>query len=268
MANRDKRNNNELKKEYMAKKKSLVANEPFLTGMTEYSVPKEKNLDFKVKLKCKNVKQKEFFNILRERSKDIVFGVGSAGAGKTYVAMSEALTELRDGLCDKIIFVTPTTEAGSNATRIGLLPGTAEEKVAPYIENMRDTITKILKTGGNYNPEELAKSLIKDGKVEVKLMNYARGTTYENSIVIIDEGENFSKSEMLLLLTRIGENTRYFILGSEKQCDRKDIRMEGKSGMMYAFEKLSGLEEIGSIEFTDEDVVRNPLISKILKLWD
>jgi phosphate starvation-inducible PhoH-like protein len=251
----------------MAKKKTIPVEEP-VPGMQDYSIPKEKALGFKIKLKCKSAKQKEFFNILKDRDKEIVFGVGSAGAGKTYVAMSEALTELRDGLCDKIIFVTPTTEAGSAATRIGLLPGTAEEKVAPYMENMRDTITKILRTGGNYNPEETAKYLLKEGRVEVKLMNYARGTTYENSVVIIDEGENFSKSEMLLLLTRIGENTRYFILGSEQQCDRKDIKLEGKSGMMYALERLSVLDEVGSIEFNDDDVVRNPLIGKILKLWD
>ena len=251
----------------MAKKKTSPVEEP-VPGMQDYSIPKEKALGFKIKLKCKSAKQKEFFNILKDRDKEIVFGVGSAGAGKTYVAMSEALTELRDGLCDKIIFVTPTTEAGSAATRIGLLPGTAEEKVAPYMENMRDTITKILRTGGNYNPEETAKYLLKEGRVEVKLMNYARGTTYENSVVIIDEGENFSKSEMLLLLTRIGENTRYFILGSEQQCDRKDIKLEGKSGMMYALERLSVLDEVGSIEFNDDDVVRNPLIGKILKLWD
>jgi phosphate starvation-inducible PhoH-like protein len=251
----------------MAKKKTISAEEPF-PGAQDCSTPKEKALNFKVKLKCKNTKQKEFFNILKERNKDIVFGVGSAGAGKTYVAMSEALSELRDGLCEKIIFITPTTEAGSSATRIGLLPGTAEEKISPYLENMRDTVAKILRTGGNHNPEETARNLIKDEKVVIKLMNYARGTTYDNSVVIIDEGENFSKSEMLLLLTRIGENTRYFILGSEQQCDRKDIKSEGKSGMMYAREKLSGLEEVGSVEFTDEDVVRNPLISKILKLWE
>ena len=251
----------------MAKKKTIPAEVP-VPGIQDNSFPKEKHLDFRVKLKCKNAKQKEFFNILKDRSKEIVFGVGSAGAGKTYVAMSEALSELRDGLCEKIIFITPTTEAGSAATRIGLLPGTAEEKMAPYMENMRDTITKILRNGGNYNPEETAKNLLKDEKVAVKLMNYARGTTYDNSVVIIDEGENFNKGEMLLLLTRIGENTRYFILGSELQCDRKDIKTDGYSGMMYAYEKLSELEEVGSIEFTDDDVVRNPIISKILKLWN
>lgn len=251
----------------MAKKKTISGENQF-PGFPDSGTPKERNLNFKVNLKCKSTKQKEFFNILRDRDKEIVFGVGSAGAGKTYVAMSEALQELRDGLCDKILFVTPTTEAGSAATRIGLLPGTAEEKVAPYVENMRDTITKIMKTGGNYHPEEIAKNLIKDGLVEVKLMNFARGTTYDNAVVIIDEGENFSRSEMLLLLTRIGENTRYFILGSEKQCDRKDIKLDGKSGMMYALDKISVLDEVGSVEFTDDDVVRNPIISKILKLWD
>ena len=252
----------------MAKKKTIAVEEPLLPGLPDNSRPKEKTLNFKVNLKCKNTKQKEFFNILKDRSKEIVFGVGSAGAGKTYVAMSEALCELRDGLCDKIIFVTPTTEAGSAATRIGLLPGTAEEKIAPYVENMRDTVTKILKNGGNHNPEELAKCLLKDEKVVVKLMNYARGTTYDNAIVIIDEGENFNKSEMLLLLTRIGDNTRYFILGSELQCDRKDIKTDGGSGMMFAYERLSNLEEVGSIEFNDDDVVRNPIIKKILKLWN
>lgn len=133
---------------------------------------------------------------------------------------------------------------------------------------MRDTVTKILKNGNNHSPEDLAKCLLKDEKVVVKLMNYARGTTYDNSIVIIDEGENFSKSEMLLLLTRIGENTRYFILGSELQCDRKDIKTDGGSGMMYAYEHLSSLDEVGSIEFNDDDVVRNPIIRKILKLWN
>ena len=252
----------------MAKKKTITTNEPLLPGVDECSSPREKNLNFKVRLKCKNQKQKEFFNILKDHTKEIVFGVGSAGAGKTYVAMSEALEELRDGLCDKIIFVTPTTEAGSAATRIGLLPGTAEEKVAPYMENMRDTITKILKAGSNRNAEEISRNLLKDGVVEIKLMNYARGTTYDNAIVIIDEGENFNKGEMLLLLTRMGENTRYFILGSELQCDRRDIKTEGESGMMHAYEKLSGLEEVGFIEFTDDDVVRNPLIGKILKLWN
>jgi phosphate starvation-inducible PhoH-like protein len=84
----------------------------------------------------------------------------------------------------------------------------------------------------------------------------------------VDEGENFNRGEMLLLLTRMGENTRYFILGSEQQCDRIDIRREGGSGMLYALRKLRELDEIAGVEFTDDDVVRNPLIGKILKLWD
>ena len=253
----------------MGKKKttSMVEVLPF-PGVVEEDAPKEKSLDFKVGIKCKSRKQKEFLNILKDRNKEIIFGVGSAGAGKTYVAMSEALMELKDGTCEKIIFITPTTEAGSAANKLGYLPGGVDEKIGVYTENMENTVAKILKTSGNRNSVEMAKALIKDEKIEVKLMNYARGTTYDNAIVIIDEGENFNKSEMLLLLTRIGENTRYFILGSELQCDRKDIKTEGKSGMMYAFEKLQGMEESAYIEFCDDDVVRNPIIGKILKLWD
>lgn len=252
----------------MAKKKAAVVEDPLIPGMQEYIVPKDKVTEFKIKTKCRNQKQKTFFNILRDRSKEIVFGIGSAGAGKTYIALSEALEELRDGLCEKIIFITPTTEAGGAEMRLGLLPGGSDEKVAPYVENMRETVTKILKNSGNHHPEEIARALLKSETIVVKLMNYARGTTYDDSIVIIDEGENFSKNEMLLLLTRIGENTRYFILGSELQCDRKSIKTEGKSGMMYAYEKLSGLEEVDSVEFTDDDVVRNQIIGKILKLWN
>lgn len=251
----------------MAKKKTVTGDLPFTETQENYP-SKEKTLNLRIGIKCKNTKQKEFIGILKDRTKSIVFGVGSPGAGKTYVALSEALTELRDGLCDKIIFITPTAEAGGAEIRLGLLPGSIDEKCGVYTENLRDTIEKILKTSGNNNPSEIAKSLFKDGKIEVKLMNYSRGVTYENAIVIIDEGENFSKGEMLLLLTRIGENTRYFILGSEQQCDRKSIKMDGKSGMIYAFEKLSGLDEVGAMEFTDDDVVRNPIISKILKLWN
>ena len=234
----------------------------------EVSKPIVRNLDFRVKIKCKSSKQKEFLDLLGDRKNEIVFGAGSAGVGKTYVALSEALTELKDGLCEKIIFITPTAEAGGKATNLGLLPGAISDKVYPYIENLKDTLRKILKTSGNFDYEEIANYLIKEEKIEVKLMNYARGTTYDNAIVIIDEGENFSRGEMLLLLTRMGEATRYFILGSEQQCDRMDIRREGPSGMLYALRKLAELDEVAGIEFTDDDVVRNPLIGKILKLWD
>lgn len=227
-----------------------------------------RELDFKVKIKCKSEKQREFLEALSEEKNEIVFGYGSAGVGKTYVALSVALSEVKSGKYEKIIFITPTAEAGSKVTNLGLLPGTVSDKVYPYIENLKDTTKKILKFSGNYDYDEMTGYLFKEGKIEVKLMNYARGTTYDNAIVIIDEGENFNRGEFLLLLTRMGENTRYFIIGSEQQCDRMDIRREGSSGMMYALKKLDCLDEVASVEFTDEDVVRNPLIGKILKVWD
>mgnify|MGYP002857899359 CR=1 FL=1 len=245
----------------MSKKKRAQVD--YETGSTV-----NKELDFKVKIKCKSEKQREFLSALGDEKNEIVFGYGSAGVGKTYVALSEALSEVKTGRFEKIIFITPTAEAGSKATNLGLLPGTVSDKVYPYIENLKDTTKKILKFSGNYDYDEMAGSLFKEGKIEVKLMNYARGTTYDNSIVIIDESENFNRGEFLLLLTRMGENTRYFILGCEQQCDRADIRREGDSGMMYALKKLDNLDEIKSVEFTDDDVVRNPLVGKILKAWD
>lgn len=227
----------------------------------------ERPLDFKVKIKCRSQKQKEFIEILQDENKQIVFGSGSAGVGKTYVAAAEALSELRDGKYERIIFITPTAEAGGKATMIGLLPGTVSEKIYPYIENLKDTMGKILKASGNWDYDAISKRLFEDKKIEVKLMNYARGTTYDNAIVIIDEGENFNRGEMLLLLTRMGENTRYFVLGCEQQTDRWDVRRDGKSGMLHAIEKLKDIDEVGWVEFGDDDVVRNPLIGKILKLW-
>ena len=244
----------------MAKKKKASAEE-----ITQVA---DQVLDFKVKLKCRSQKQKEFIETLQDEKKQIVFGSGCAGVGKTYVAMTEALSQLKDGKCERIIFITPTAEAGGKATTLGLLPGNVGEKIAPYIENLKDTTSKILKSSCNWNYDALSKKLFEEKKIEVKLMNYARGTTYDNAIVIIDEGENFNRGEMLLLLTRMGENTRYYILGSEQQCDRIDIRRDGKSGMLHAIDKLKHLDEVGWIEFGEDDVVRNPLIGKILKVWD
>ena len=244
----------------MAKKKKSSAEE--ITQVVEQA------LDFKVKIKCRSQKQKEFIEVLQDETKQIIFGSGCAGVGKTYVAMTEALMQLRDGKCERIIFITPTAEAGGKATMLGLLPGDIGSKIAPYLENLKDTTSKILKSSCNWDYDTISKKLFEDKKIEVKLMNYARGTTYDNAIVIIDEGENFNRGEMLLLLTRMGENTRYYILGSEQQCDRQDIRRDGKSGMLHAIEKLKDLDEVGCVEFGEDDVVRNPLISKILKLWD
>ncbi len=238
------------------------------SGYTESEEIARKPLDFKVKIKCKSEKQKEFLETLGDERKEIVFGYGSAGVGKTFIALAEALTELKNGKREKIIFITPTAEAGSKATMLGLLPGAVSDKIYPYIENLKETVKKILKFSGNYDYEELTTNLFKENLIEVRLMNYARGTTYDNAIVVIDEGENFNRGEFLLLLTRMGENTRYFVLGSEQQCDRLDIRREGGSGMMYAQKRLECLDEVGGVEFTDGDVVRNPLIGKILKLWD
>lgn len=221
-------------------------------------------LNYKISAKCKNKRQKEFLNILKNEEKKICFGMGSAGSGKSYISLSYALSALKNKEYEQVVILIPTCQGGSKALQIGFLKGTLEEKYAPFQEADRFTIEKILKNSGNAEHKEISKQLINSDKIRYDLVNFARGKTYDSSLILINESENYSKEDMLLLLTRIGENSKIVITGDEKQIDRKDL---GKSGMTYAYERLKDLEEVGMVEFTEEDIVRNPLISKILEKW-
>ena len=185
-----------------------------------------KVLDYKVVLKCKNKKQKEYHNLIKE--KDVILCAGEPGTGKSYVALATAL-ELLD---------------------------------ADFY-----TIEKILNSSGN-NGKEILNKLIKCDIIVGEPIGYMRGKTLDNSIVLITEAENFNKQELFLILSRIGENSKYIINGDVKQLDRKDIKKEKQAcGLEYAMEKLTDMPEIGTIHFTQEDIVRNPLISKIMDRW-
>lgn len=223
---------------------------------------------YKLTVKCKNKKQKEFLNLLKDENKKICFGIGSAGTGKSYISLSYALMALKDGELpyEQIICFVPTCEAG--AMTIGLLKGSLMEKVWPYVEADRDTIEKILKNSNNSRPKQIVQDLFNDETIEYRLVNFARGATLDNAVILIAEAENFSKEEMLLLLTRIGENSKIIITGDLEQLDRKDIlKSKKKCGLEYAVEKLSKLSSVGVVEFTNEDIVRNPLIGQIIDLW-
>ena len=223
---------------------------------------------YKLTIKCKNKKQKEFLNLLKNEEKRICFGIGSAGTGKSYISLSYALMALKDGSLpyDQIICFVPTCEAG--AMSIGLLKGSLTEKIWPYLEADKDTLEKILKISDNAKPKQIVQDMFNDMTIEYRLVNFARGTTLDNAVILIAEAENFSKEEMLLLLTRIGENSKIIITGDLEQLDRKDIiKSKNKCGLEYAVDKLSRLSSVGVIEFTNEDIVRNPLIGKIIDLW-
>lgn len=225
-------------------------------------------LDYKLDIKCKNKKQKDFLKLLKDESKMIVIGSGAAGSGKSWVAYSYALSQLKDtdNNIDQIVVFIPCAQAGSKEISLGYLKGTIEDKTLPFCEASTYTMEKILRNSGNFNAKEIIDSLKKLNLITFNFLNFARGKTIDNSIIILEESENISSSEMLLLLTRIGENSKIVIIGSEEQKDRKDLKYE-KSGMLATIENLSDMEEFGHVEFTNDDVVRNPIISKIIENW-
>lgn len=246
----------------MGKKKK---HEVVLPNEEELYIPHTKKLPYKVKLKCKNKKQKEYANLIDDEKIEMVFAIGSAGTGKSYIALSKALEKLNNGIYEKIIYIVPTCEAGSKRLSIGHLPGDFQSKTNPYIEMVKENCEKILKTSGNYDGKKIVNDLFNNGDIVVKIMNFARGSTFDNSFIIIDEAENFNSQEMLLLLTRIGENSKMCVLGDLLQCDRDDIKND--SGLKHAVEKLITIDGVETIEFTNQDIVRNDIIIKILHSW-
>ena len=227
-----------------------------------------KTYDYKISIKCKNQKQKEFLNQLKNSDNTICFGIGSAGSGKSYISLSYALQSIKDVASPykKIVCLVPTCEAGN--LNIGFLKGTLEEKIEPYLEADTYTMEKILEHGGNFGAKQIIEGLIRQDVIDYQLVNFARGKTFDNAIILINEAENYSKEEILLLLTRIGENSKIIITGDLEQLDRKDIkRSNSMCGLEYAMTKLGNMNEVSITEFSIEDIVRNPLIGKILDAW-
>lgn len=225
--------------------------------------------NYKVQIKCKNKKQKEFLHRLKDPNKIICFGIGSAGTGKSYISLAYALQALqdKDSLFDKIIIITPTCEAG--AMTLGYLKGSIDDKMHPYIEADKYTMSKILDNSNNYlKGKDIIEYLVQNDKINFELVNFARGKSFDNALILIAEAENFNKQEMLLLLTRIGENSKIVISGDIEQLDRKDIkRTNEECGIEYAINKLQDMEETSVTIFTNDDIVRNPIISKIINKW-
>lgn len=223
---------------------------------------------YKVDLKCKNKKQKEFLQMLKDPKHEICFGIGSAGSGKSYLSLGFALSQLKDPSTpyEKIIILVPTCEAG--AMGLGYLKGSLFEKISPYIDADTYTMEKILHNSGNACAKQIIGQLLNNGYVNFEVVNFARGKTFDNALILLNEAENYSKEEMLLLLTRIGENSKLIITGDLKQLDRKDIKKSKVAcGLEHAARQLGEMEEASVIEFNDEDIVRNPLITKILENW-
>ena len=200
--------------------------------------------------------QKEYYEKLWNHQ--ITICSGPAGVGKSYISMKAAVDLLMDSnnAYEKIIIVRPAVEAEE---KLGSLPGNLEEKLDPYIFPSYYLLNKII--------GKEAREKLKDAEViEVFALAYMRGMTIDNSILVFEEAQNATPKQMKLLLTRIGSNTKFFISGDIEQTDRyKDKK---HSGLYDAIQKFKNVSDIGVFEFNDDDVVRNPLISKILKRYE
>lgn len=211
-----------------------------------------KVLTTRYRLKCRNDKQKEFAKLITE--KDVVIAYGSSGTGKTFISIARAIELLQNTSTkfDKIVVCKPLVEVGPG---MGFLPGDEREKLTPIIASVIDIFDKILGVGKRMQLEE-------KGILVVQPIGFLRGKTLDNAIVIVDEAQNMSPIECKTVLTRIGSNSKMVISGDLDQSDRfKNVR---DSGLYDIATRHRNIEEFGFIEFNKEDVVRNPLITKIL----
>lgn len=197
--------------------------------------------------------QAEYINLLQ--TKDMVFCTGSAGSGKTYLAVAEALRLILNHKKNKLIITRPVVEAGES---LGYLPGALEDKIDPYLRPLRDAMEYIL-------PVETVKRLFEAGIIEVAPLAYMRGRTLNNAVVILDEAQNATREQIKMFLTRMGENSKIFVTGDPSQID---LPKKSSSGLMHSISILYKIDDIGFMELTADDVVRNPLVKKIVKAYE
>lgn len=228
---------------------------------------------FRIDIKCKNEKQKTYLKQIKDPEKEICFGIGSAGTGKSIIAMSAALALVKDLSNDfkKIVVFIPTAECVSKSLSLGYLKGTLEDKTGPYLEMVKQNIEKVLKLSGNgYNSKSIADYLVASGIIEFQFLNFCKGKTFEESILYVDECEDFSKEDLLLLLTRKGGRTcKVICMGDDKQISRQDLRKNrNDSGLKFASEILEDMPEVAVTRFGNEDIVRDPLLTEIINRFE
>ncbi|MBP5215428.1 MAG: PhoH family protein [Alphaproteobacteria bacterium] len=186
---------------------------------------------------------------------ELVFGLGPAGTGKTYLAVALAVSMMLEGTIDKIILSRPAVEAGEN---LGFLPGDLKEKVDPYLRPLYDALYEML-------PAEQVDKKIALGEIEIAPLAFMRGRTLSNSFIILDEAQNTTPMQMKMFLTRLGENSRMVVNGDLSQVD---LPRGVISGLRDALDTLHNVDNISSVTFSSEDVVRHGLVAKIVKAYE
>ncbi|GAA3893680.1 PhoH family protein [Sphingomonas limnosediminicola] len=186
---------------------------------------------------------------------DMIFALGPAGTGKTYLAVAQAVSQLITGSVDRLILSRPAVEAGE---RLGFLPGDMKEKVDPYLRPLYDALYDML-------PTEQVERRIASGEIEIAPIAFMRGRTLNDAFIILDEAQNTTPAQMKMFLTRFGMRARMVICGDPKQVDLPD---PSKSGLADAVSKLEGVKGIATVQFTAADVVRHPLVGRIVEAYE
>ncbi|MEM7727322.1 MAG: PhoH family protein [Cyanobacteria bacterium P01_A01_bin.45] len=204
-------------------------------------------------IRAKTFRQKQYINALRK--KDLTFCVGPAGTGKTFLAVVVAVQALLDNQFEKIILTRPAVEAGE---KLGFLPGDLQQKINPYLRPLYDAINEFIGT-------ERLPSLMEKGIIEVAPLAYMRGRTLNNAFVIVDEAQNTTSAQMKMVLTRLGFRSRMVVTGDMTQTD---LPSQQQSGLAMAVKILRNVEGISICEFSQKDVVRHPLVQRIVAAYE
>jgi phosphate starvation-inducible PhoH-like protein len=205
------------------------------------------------RIAAKNLAQRRYIDLMRKR--DVVFAVGPAGTGKTYLAMAVAVACLNRHEVSRVVLARPAVEAGE---KLGYLPGSMAEKVNPYLRPLYDALNDMMDF-------EKSSRLMERGVIEVAPLAFMRGRTLNDSFVILDEAQNTTSEQMKMFLTRLGFDSKAVVTGDVTQID---LPVEKRSGLVEAVEILQYIEGIGFMEFGEEDVVRHPLVQSIIRAYD
>lgn len=204
-------------------------------------------------IRAKTLGQQKYVDLIKKNM--VVFGIGPAGTGKTYLAMAKAITAFKNGEVNRIILTRPAIEAGE---KLGFLPGDLQSKVDPYLRPLYDALYEIM------GPDSFAKNMER-GAIEVAPLAYMRGRTLDNSFIVLDEAQNTTPAQMKMFLTRIGFGSKAVITGDISQIDLGEGK---KSGLKESEKILNNVEGIGFCYLTNKDVVRHPLVQRIVAAYE
>lgn len=186
---------------------------------------------------------------------DLIFAVGPAGTGKTYIAIALAVRALKNREIKRIILTRPAVEAGE---RLGFLPGDMKDKLDPYLQPLYDALADMI-------PSRKLQEFMSEGTIQIAPLAYMRGRTLDRACVILDEAQNTNTGQLKMFLTRMGANAKFIVTGDASQIDLPDKR---DSGLLKVMDLVRGIKGVATVLFTDKDIVRHPLVSKIVKAFD